>query len=656
MPKVLWVALPLLAAALLVALQALRRRPLSRHALNVWASLLLVGYVATTAALGIFWVANQQLPVFDWHYLFGYATVLLVTLHLSFNLPVVWRYLTRRRSAQPQAPAAQALGQRRVTLAALGVTLATGAAFVLGMRHGRSELRVEWPAPGDGAPAADPAAAALALVERYHAYSTHSRTGLLLRAPGVDWGDPPPAFKRYPRAARVALPRPGTLPGTPFDLAALAAVLWHTAGITASRAPVKLRASPSSGALFSSELYVASRGVAGLEPGLWHYEPQAHALERLGDSSPADAALGAPGEPALRGALAAVVVSAVFGRTGHKYRDRTYRYVLADLGHALENLRVAAEAAGARARFVARFDESRAAATLGVDEAEEGVLALLALRPVADPVEPPMTALLPLVTPPPGDRWRVPSAAADELARLGVTGAMHRASSMRVAPAPPPADVARPSSRAVPQAGLWPSADAPARSIVLPTPAAAAADVLQVIAARRSVRRFATSALPLAALGGVLAGMRGTPQLSDAVRVSVVTHRVDGVPPGAYRYDADRHALLPRHTGASEPDLRAASRSAALDQDVIGDAAAVFILSLDRAACAADPAGPARCYRHGFLEAGLIGERVYLEAGARGLGACAVGAFYDAEAAELAGIDPAREWVLHFAALGVVSG
>jgi nitroreductase len=43
---------------------------------------------------------------------------------------------------------------------------------------------------------------------------------------------------------------------------------------------------------------------------------------------------------------------------------------------------------------------------------------------------------------------------------------------------------------------------------------------------------------------------------------------------------------------------------------------------------------------------------VYLEAVARGLGACAVGAFYDDEAVALAGEEPAREWGVHFAALG----
>ena len=65
MPKVLWVALPLMLAAAVLAVQVLRGRAPSRHAINVGASVLLLVYVAATAGLGIFWVANQQLPAFD---------------------------------------------------------------------------------------------------------------------------------------------------------------------------------------------------------------------------------------------------------------------------------------------------------------------------------------------------------------------------------------------------------------------------------------------------------------------------------------------------------------------------------------------------------------------------------------------------------------
>ncbi len=653
MPKVLWVGLPLLIAAALLAVLVFRGRAPSRYAINIGASVLLLAYVATTASLGIFWVANQQLPVFDWHYLFGYGTVLLVSLHLVFNFPVVWRFFARRR--KPVAEAAPSgsvpvVEARRSLLGVLGVIAATGAAFVLGLRHGRSELTVE-PLSAGGVPSgttvSDPAATALAVVERFHAFSSHSRTGVLARAPGVDWGDPPPPFKRHAGASRLRLPAPGTARAAGvagFDLAALGDMLWHTTGVTETRGGLHLRASPSSGALFSTELYVAARAVPGLAPGLWHYDSQSHALERLRETSADELLLGAIADDAVRDAPALVAATAIFRRSGHKYRDRTYRYVLADLGHALENLRVAASALGVHARFVAAFDEARAAQALGVDEAEEGVLAVIALGASTT-----VTVTAPFASrpaaPAPSEssvaRWLAPPPSPSS-APLGVTAAVHAATSLRAAAsAPPPAPAALSLPRPLPQ-----------ELIELPPPVHVAPDWLRVIATRRSVRRYASTPLSPQVLAAVLSRMTTLhgPMLSPAVRVSVVVHAVAGLAPGAYRYEPTQHALL-RRRGPTV--LRKAARAAALDQDVIGDAAAVFVLSIDRAAFAADPFGPARGYRHAFLEAGLVGERVYLEAVARGLGACAVGAFYDNEAAALVGVDPAREWVVHFAALGM---
>jgi SagB-type dehydrogenase family enzyme len=140
------------------------------------------------------------------------------------------------------------------------------------------------------------------------------------------------------------------------------------------------------------------------------------------------------------------------------------------------------------------------------------------------------------------------------------------------------------------------------------------------------------------------------PLLSGALRIDVVARSVAGLAPGAWRYHPEAHALE-RRAGAGD-GLRQRARAAGLDQDVVGDAAVVFVLAIDRAAMAADPLGAARGYRHAFIEAGLAGERIYLEAGARGLGVCAVGAFYDDEAAALVGNHPSREWIVHFAAMG----
>ena len=644
MPKVLWVGLPLLIAAALLAVLVLRGRAPSRHAVNIGASVLLLAYVATTASLGIFWVANQQLPVFDWHYLFGYGTVLLVSLHLVFNFPVVWRFLARRRKmAAETAPGSAAAAQgRRGLLGVLGAIVATGAAFVLGLRHGRSELAIGASSAGgslSGATSSDAVATALSVVERFHAFSSHSRAGVLTRAPGVDWGDPPPPFKRYAGASLLRLPAPGKARAANLDLAVLGDVLWHTTGVTETRGGLYLRASPSSGALFSTELYVAARALPGLAPGLWHYDSQSHGLERLREAAPDELLLGAIGDESLRDAPALVAATAIFRRTGHKYRDRTYRYVLADLGHALENLRVAAGAIGVPARFVAAFDEARAAQTLGVDEAEEGVLAVIGLGASVPAValRAPKPASL-ASSDSPAPRWLAPSPSTAG-ASLGVTAAVHAATSLRAASAP--ASAAQSSPLYLPQ-----------EFIELPPPIHVARDWLRTIATRRSVRRYASTPLSQQVLAAVLSRMTTLHgrMLSTAVRVNVVVHAVAGLAPGAYRYEPARHALLQRR---GPTVLREAARAAALDQDVIGDAAAVFVLTIDRAAFAADPLGPARGYRHAFLEAGLVGERVYLEAAARGLGACAVGAFYDDEAAGLVGVDPVREWVVHFAALGV---
>ena len=653
MPKVLWVALPLLIAVALLAVQVLRGRTPSRHAINVGSSVLLLAYVATTASLGIFWVANQQLPVFDWHYLFGYGTVLLVSLHLAFNFPLVWRFFARRRrtatEATPTGSRAPAVEARRGVLGALGAIAATGTAFVLGLRHGRSELKIDAPSNAGsptGTPPSDPAAAALALVERFHAFSSHSRGGVLTRAPGVDWGDPPPPFKRHRGVPRTRLPPPGAARIARFDLAALADILWHTTGVTETRGGLHLRASPSSGALFSTELYVAARALTGLAPGLWHYDPQSHALEQVREAAADELLLGAIADDALRDAPALVVATAIFRRTGHKYRDRTYRYVLADLGHALENLRVAAGALGVQARFIAAFDEAQAAQALGVNEAEEGVLAVIGLR-ASTAAAAPTSSTTPVAAPASSDeasasRWRLAPSLSAPGAPLGVTAAVHAATSLRAASTPSPtSSAALPWRRPLPQA-----------LIALPTPVHVAPDWLRMIATRRSVRRYAATPLSLQVLAAVLARMTTLhgPMWSPAVRVNVLAHAVAGLAPGAYRYVPEQHALV-RHREPSA--LRDAARAAALDQDVIGDAAVVFVLAIDRATFAADPFGPARGYRHAFLEAGLVGERVYLEAAARGLGACAVGAFYDDEAAALVGVDPAREWIVHFAALGV---
>lgn len=596
-PKLVLVIGPLVLYGAICAVLALRGRAPARFTLNVHLSLLLLVYLLGTAGLGIFLVANQQLPVFDWHYLMGYATLALVGMHLFFNLPVVARWFGKRQGRASSASSSPVLGKAAAMLLALGV------AFYVGQRQSGGELR-----------AVATAVPANAVVQ-YHAWSSESRASVFQRAPGVAWGDAPPPFKDYPQAATVTLakgaPRGeslGAMLAAPaaqarVTLAELGRMLHLASGITERRGGHALRAAPSSGALFPSELYVAARRIAGLAPGLYHYDPRRHRLNAIGALP---ASLGAPDAD---DAEAVVVLSAVFRRTGYKYHNRAYRYALADAGHLLENLRLAAHAGGLSPALLPRFDDGVAARALAIDGVEEGVLAMMALRASgsaaacgAAPCAPQrFVPVLPVAGTP-----------------LGVTGMIHQATSLR-------------------QAGQG-------GAIALPPAQAAPRDLYSTITARRSERRYASEPVALAALANVLAGMQQKTQLFDGIQISIVVNRVAGLAPGVYRY-LPQHAL--RQVAAG--DLSAAARSAALSQDVIGDAAAVLVLSTTREAVLA--AGT-RGYRHALIEAGLIGERWLLGAVAQSLAACPVGAFYDDEAAALIGEDAASHWVLHFAALG----
>ncbi|XLZ72218.1 SagB family peptide dehydrogenase [Massilia sp. SR12] len=639
-PKILWVLLPLAVYAALLALLWRGKAP-SRLALNVHSSLLLMAYLLTTAGLGLFWVANQQLPVFDWHYLFGYATLLLLSLHLFFNLPTAVRWLQQRRTAAapaPSAPPTPPVGRLRwYSAARLGGAVATLAlAFALGVHwggHGPGSgpgpaLTVDGPAPG------------VQSVLQYHAASTSSRGAVFGHAPPVDWGDQPAPFKSYPGLPQVDLPRaalagdgarslgamlrapatPAALPGAAaLDLAAVGRLLHLTAGVTARRGGLALRAAPSSGALFPGELYLQVRRVEGLQPGLYHFDADAHRLARLGDL-PASA-----GGPDLL-----LVVGAVFQRTGYKYRNRAYRYVAADLGHLLENARLAAHYVGARAELPLLFDETALAQVFGLDGGQEGVIALVEVHGAAR-AAPPQAARAR------GTRQSPPD--------LGITGSVHAATSLAPPSAPAPAAAAAPIAA---NAGPPLSTTAGAGTLIaLPHGEPAAMDLARAILQRRSQRRFTAQPVPLRHLASMLKEMAQPPLLSGALHADLVINRVQGIQPGIYRYLPDRHALQT----VTQGDFATQARQAALDQDVIGDAAVVLLLSADSAHALRNGA---RGYRMAFLEAGMMGERWLLGAVARGLGACPVGAFYDDEAAQLVKAAPGR-WVLHFAALGQIA-
>jgi SagB-type dehydrogenase family enzyme len=61
-----------------------------------------------------------------------------------------------------------------------------------------------------------------------------------------------------------------------------------------------------------------------------------------------------------------------------------------------------------------------------------------------------------------------------------------------------------------------------------------------------------------------------------------------------------------------------------------------------------------RTYRYALLEAGHLGQNLYLAATSMGLGACAVGAFFDDDLNDMLGVDGQQEAAIYMLAVGRV--
>jgi SagB-type dehydrogenase family enzyme len=186
---------------------------------------------------------------------------------------------------------------------------------------------------------------------------------------------------------------------------------------------------------------------------------------------------------------------------------------------------------------------------------------------------------------------------------------------------------------------------------VIPLPAPHKRGDLSVESAlqsRRSVRRYKETALSKEALGQILWAAQGITRESDSppdfwgdrvwtgglrtapsagalfpLDVYLAVGDVEGLPPGVYRYLPGKHAL--EHTLGG--DCREELTKAALGQVYVREGAAVLIISGVYARSAAKYGSRAQRYTH--IEAGAVGQNIYLQAESLGLGTVMVGAFYD---------------------------
>lgn len=200
-------------------------------------------------------------------------------------------------------------------------------------------------------------------------------------------------FKKYPDAEKVELPRSWTLKEAritpllqdrrslrkylmePISLGELAFMLWAGQGITAKSESHSFRTSPSAGALYPVETYFSANLVEDLEPGIYHFDVENFALNRIRAEDQAEAVAAACLDQKFMARSAVSFLWSVnFRRSMSKYGNRGLRYILLDTGHICQNTLVAAEATGCGGCAVAAFYDDEVNDLLGLEGSDETVL------------------------------------------------------------------------------------------------------------------------------------------------------------------------------------------------------------------------------------------------------------------------------------------
>ncbi len=158
-----------------------------------------------------------------------------------------------------------------------------------------------------------------------------------------------------------------------LTLEELSFLLWACQGIEKVANNIRaFRTVPSAGCRHPFETYVLVNRVEGLEAGLYRYLPVEHKLCLLRNDE--DVALEihvASEEQYVLESAVTFVWTVVPYRTEWRYLHHSHRVILMDIGHACQNLYLAAESIGCGTCALGAYHQEKMDAALGVDGEEE---------------------------------------------------------------------------------------------------------------------------------------------------------------------------------------------------------------------------------------------------------------------------------------------
>src|SRR6516165_235204 len=473
---------------------------------------------------------------------------------------------------------------------------------------------------------------------KYHDDTKHSAWSVRNNPHFLDWANRPLPFKIYPKIEPIPLPQDILQTGVTAlsaisepvplsraelipDLNDLARILYFSAGITKERkypgGEIYFRAAACTGALYEIELYLVTSQLAGLDSGVYHFNPADVSLRLLrGGDFRGNLAQATAMEPAVAHAPATIICTGTYWRNAWKYQARTYRHFGWDNGTLLANMLAVSAASGLPAKIVLGFVDAEVNRLLDLETRREVSLSLVPIGciPGGSLLAPREATALSLETVPLSQHEVEYSAMLQ----------MHDASSLETEE-----EVRQWRERRSAVTSFAPVGEQiPLRP---PSEEEQPKDTIeQVILRRGSTRTFDKAAsITLSQLATILdCATRGVaadflePPGSQLNDLYLIVHSVQGLSPGAYFFQRDRNTLEVLKPG----DFRAAAYHLGLEQQLPADAcvAIFFLADLERIL---EQYGN-RGYRAVQLEAGVIGGRMYLAAYAQRLG-CTGLTFFD---------------------------
>lgn len=228
----------------------------------------------------------------------------------------------------------------------------------------------------------------LQTVLNYHEATKHHPRRMAQSLGYMDWAKQPNPFRRFKGAPATALRllEPASTPTydalhsstrigpRPLSLGTISELFQYSLALSAWKAfqgsRWALRINPSSGNLHPTEGYVVLSPLLELEnePGVFHYAPKEHALERrcsiraeCWDSLVRDF----PHDTFFAG------LTSIHWREAWKYGERAYRYCQHDVGHALAALSLSAAIQGWRTVPLSTISDQQIATLMGLDRRED---------------------------------------------------------------------------------------------------------------------------------------------------------------------------------------------------------------------------------------------------------------------------------------------